>query len=66
MTSTNKHPKEVNDLLHNLQNAINEKDQENLRGITRKIILYMTLGIDVSGLFVEMVKVNSKHLVAQS
>lgn len=48
---------EVNDLLESIQKATIEKDEAKLRNLIKRVVSYMTLGIDVSDLFPEMVKV---------
>lgn len=48
---------EVNELKVQLRGATTEKDPTKLRGIVQKVISYMTLGIDMSPLFTEMVMV---------
>ena len=37
-----------------LKNTVNDKDEKRRRDIIKKVIAYMTLGIDVSRLFEEM------------
>ena len=37
-----------------LKNTVNDKDEKRRREIIKKVIAYMTLGIDVSRLFEEM------------
>ena len=46
---------EVNELKQLLKNLSVERDMKRKRDIIKKVIAYMTLGIDVSRLFVEMV-----------
>ncbi len=48
---------EVNELRNLLRNFATEKDQKRRREIIKKVIAYMTLGIDVSRLFTEMMLV---------
>lgn len=45
---------EVNELRNLLRNFGTERDQQRKRDIIKKVIAYMTLGIDVSRLFTEM------------
>jgi len=45
---------EVNELRNLLRNFATERDQKRKRDIIKKVIAYMTLGIDVSRLFTEM------------
>jgi hypothetical protein len=45
---------EVNELRTLLRNFATEKDPKRKRDIIKKVIAYMTLGIDVSRLFTEM------------
>jgi AP-4 complex subunit beta-1 len=45
---------EVNELRNLLRNFATEKDPQRKRDIIKKVIAYMTLGIDVSRLFTEM------------
>ncbi|CAD8076895.1 unnamed protein product [Paramecium primaurelia] len=45
---------EVNELKILVKNTINEKDDKKKREVVKKVIAYMTLGIDVSKLFPEM------------
>mmetsp|Transcript_16779 Transcript_16779/g.25356 ORF Transcript_16779/g.25356 Transcript_16779/m.25356 type:complete len:794 (-) Transcript_16779:8-2389(-) len=45
---------EVNELRNLLRNFATERDQQRKRDIIKKVIAYMTLGIDVSRLFTEM------------
>lgn len=49
---------EVNELKQGLRSAIAERNPESLRDNIRKVIMYMTLGIDMSRLFSEMVMVS--------
>ena len=46
---------EVNELKALLRNVSVERDQKRKREVIKKVIAYMTLGIDVSRLFSEMV-----------
>lgn len=48
---------EVNELRIQLRSATTEKDPMKLRSAVQKVISYMTLGIDMSQLFTEMVMV---------
>lgn len=45
---------EVNELRNLLRNFATERDPKRKRDIIKKVIAYMTLGIDVSRLFTEM------------
>ena len=49
---------EVNELKQLLKNINIEKDVNKKREIIKKVIAYMTLGIDVSKLLIEMVMVS--------
>ena len=66
MTNQPKSTNEVDDLQTILRNATDEKDDAKLRGVIKKIVLYMTLGIDVSSLFPEIVKVISSQSLPHS
>ena len=48
---------EINELRNLLRGFATERDRERKRGIIKKVIAYMTLGIDVSRLFTEMMYV---------
>ena len=48
---------EVNELRNLLRNFSTQKDMKKKREIIKKVIAYMTLGIDVSRLFTEMMLV---------
>jgi AP-4 complex subunit beta-1 len=50
---------EVNELRQLLKSIMNEKDQTKRRDVIKKVIAYMTLGIDVSRLFTDMVLISS-------
>lgn len=50
---------EVNELKQLLAKIEIEKDINKRRDVIKKVIAYMTLGIDVSALFAEMVKASS-------
>jgi AP-4 complex subunit beta-1 len=50
---------EVNELRVQLRGATSEKDPLKVRAIVQKVISYMTLGIDMSPLFTDMVMVCS-------
>eukprot|EP01017_Pseudomicrothorax_dubius_P016527 TRINITY_DN1875_c0_g2_i3.p1 TRINITY_DN1875_c0_g2~~TRINITY_DN1875_c0_g2_i3.p1 ORF type:complete len:803 (-),score=273.94 TRINITY_DN1875_c0_g2_i3:134-2542(-) len=45
---------EVNELKILLKNCLSEKDEKKRRDVVKKVIAFMTLGIDVSRLFTEM------------
>ncbi len=49
---------EINELKQLLKNLNIEKDIQRKRDLIKKVIAYMTLGIDVSRLFTEMIMVN--------
>ena len=53
---------EVNELLQWLQEASLERDMEKQREVIKRVIAYMTIGIDVSRLFPDMimVKINTQ------
>jgi len=48
---------EVNELKTSLRNPALERDPEKKREVIKRVIAYMTLGIDVSKLFSEMIMV---------
>lgn len=52
---------EINELRGLLQKFPFEKDVQKQRETIKKVIAYMTLGIDVSRLFADMVKVQTKQ-----
>ena len=45
---------EINELRNLLRGFATERDQQRRRDIIKKVLAYMTLGIDVSRLFTEM------------
>ncbi len=49
---------EVAELMNLLKNPNVDKDQNKKKDIIKRVIAYMTLGVDVSKLFHEMVKVS--------
>jgi hypothetical protein len=53
---------EVNELKTSLRNPAIDRDPEKKREIVKRVIAYMTLGIDVSKLFSEMIMVRSGAL----
>lgn len=55
---------EVNELRVQLRNAAAEKDPMKVRSVVQKVISYMTLGIDMSQLFTDMVMVCSKFAIS--
>jgi hypothetical protein len=55
---------EVNELRAQLRTSASEKDPQKLRGVVQKVISYMTLGIDMSPLFTDMVMVCASLCVA--
>lgn len=48
---------EVSELQKNLQSPEVQRDAKQYRKVVRKVIAYMTLGMDVSPLFMDMIKV---------
>ena len=48
---------EVVELMNLLKNPSIDKDQAKKKDVIKRVIAYMTLGVDVSKLFYEMVKV---------
>lgn len=54
---------EVNELKTSLRNPAIDRDPEKKREVIKRVIAYMTLGIDVSKLFSEMVMVSSSYVV---
>lgn len=57
---------EVNELKASLRNPAVERDPEKRREVVKRVIAYMTLGIDVSRLFTEMIMAtSSKDLVVK-
>jgi AP-4 complex subunit beta-1 len=46
------------ELMNLLKNPNIDKDQAKKKDVIKRVIAYMTLGVDVSKLFYEMVKVN--------
>jgi len=52
---------EVAELINLLRNPNVERDLNKKKDIVKRVIAYMTLGVDVSKLFHEMVKVNKKR-----
>jgi len=48
---------EVNELKTSLRNPAIDRDPEKKREVVKRVIAYMTLGIDVSKLFSEMIMV---------
>jgi vesicle coat complex subunit len=57
---------EVNELKASLRNPAVERDPEKRREVVKRVIAYMTLGIDVSRLFTEMIMATScKDLVVK-
>jgi AP-4 complex subunit beta-1 len=51
---------EVNELKNLLNNPSVDKDQNKKKDVIKRVIAYMTLGVDVSKLFTEMAKVKIK------
>ena len=56
---------EVNELRQLLKNVSTEKDPNKKREVIKKVLAYMTLGIDVSRLFSEMVMASSTQDIVQ-
>jgi AP-4 complex subunit beta-1 len=56
---------EVNELRQLLRNTSLEKDHMKKRDVIKKVIAYMTLGIDVSKLYPEMIKASRTDDVVQ-
>lgn len=56
---------EVNELKTMLKNIISERDQTKRRDVIKKVIAYMTLGIDVSKLFTDMVLISHTTDIVQ-
>ncbi len=52
---------EVAELMNLLRNPNVERDINKKKDIVKRVIAYMTLGVDVSKLFHDMVKVNEIH-----
>lgn len=52
---------EVNELKASLRNPAVERDPEKRREVVKRVIAYMTLGIDVSRLFMEMIMATSSN-----
>ena len=50
---------EVNELKTSLRNPVIDRDPEKKREVIKRVIAYMTLGIDVSKLFSEMIMVGT-------
>ena len=48
---------EVDDLLMGMREAQQERDEDALRAVIQRVVAYMTLGIDVSPCFSEMIMV---------
>ena len=55
---------EVNELKASLRNPAIDRDPEKKREVIKRVIAYMTLGIDVSKLFSEMIMVRGRPLSA--
>jgi AP-4 complex subunit beta-1 len=56
---------EVNELKQLLKNIMDEKDNKKRREVIKKVIAYMTLGVDVSRLFTDMVRISSTSDIVQ-
>ena len=54
---------EVNELKASLRNPAIDRDPEKKREVIKRVIAYMTLGIDVSKLFSEMIMVRRARRV---
>jgi AP-4 complex subunit beta-1 len=57
---------EINELRNLLRGFASERDPQRKRDIIKKVIAYMTLGIDVSRLFSEMMQVLTDGLGVDS
>lgn len=56
---------EVNELRQLLKNIMDEQDNKKRREVIKKVIAYMTLGVDVSKLFTDMVRISSTTDIVQ-
>ena len=56
---------EVNELRQMLKNIMSERDDNKRREVIKKVIAYMTLGVDVSSLFTDMVLISSTTDIVQ-
>merc|ERR1719159_1769796 len=56
---------EVHELRQLLRGAAQDRDQQKKRDAIKKVIAYMTLGIDVSPLFTDMVMCSATHDLVQ-
>lgn len=56
---------EVSELQKNLQSPEVQRDARQYRKVVRKVIAYMTLGMDVSPLFMDMIKAAATHDLVQ-
>ncbi|CAM9882468.1 unnamed protein product, partial [Choristocarpus tenellus] len=57
---------EINELKQLLRNVGTERDNKKKRDVIKKVIAYMTLGIDVSRLFTEMIMaIETRDLVVK-
>ena len=56
---------EIMELRAHLQNRKLDKDSKGKRDVIKKVIAYMTLGIDVSSLFSQMIMATNTHDLVQ-
>ena len=56
---------EVSELKTMLKNIMSERDQNKRRDVIKKVIAYMTLGVDVSKLFTDMVLISHTTDIVQ-
>lgn len=56
---------ELNELRQLLKQIVSERDQKKRREVVKKVIAYMTLGIDVSSLFTDMVLISATTDIVQ-
>lgn len=56
---------EVNELRTLIKGIMNERDVKKRREVIKKVIAYMTLGVDVSKLFTDMVLISSTNDIVQ-
>jgi AP-4 complex subunit beta-1 len=56
---------EINELRQQLRQVTNDRDKSKRREVIKKVIAYMTLGVDVSRLFTEMVMLSKTDDIAQ-
>ena len=56
---------ELNEIRQLLKQVPNEKDQNKRRDVIKKVIAYMTLGIDVSKVYTDMVLISKTNDIVQ-